>query len=156
MDPFEKSQNPGKRIPYETPDKFFDKFPEKVLFAAKQRERKARLQIYLWRPVAVAASLVLFALIGYFITRTNKLIESHPVVQKTHMEELKPIAKGEVSQQSELAQVKEAIPDKEAELVVEKTDSTEKIDEILAGLTDDELYQLAARIKTDPFTAEAD
>lgn len=156
MEPFEEFRNAGKRIPYEVPDDFFKKFPQETLFAAKQRERKSRHILYVWRSLAVAASLAVFAVVGYFMIRTDKLPESRTFVQETPLNEQSSEIKPVEPKPRTMAESGKSRTVKESEPIPDKLILTEKMDEILADMTDDELIQLAAMIKTDPFIVETE
>ena len=67
MEPNDEFQDVGKKLPYMAPDNFFEKAAMKTLQEAKIRERKSRQIIYLWRSVAIAASLTALAILGFFM-----------------------------------------------------------------------------------------
>lgn len=156
MEPIDEFRNVGKRIPYKVPDDFFGKFPQETLFAAKQRERKSRRILYVWRPLAVAASLAVFAVVGYFMIGPDKLPESQPLVQEAPLNEQNSGIKPDEPKQQAMADPGKSGTVKKSEQIADKLILTEKMDEILADMTDDELIQFAAMIKTDPFAIETE
>lgn len=139
----------GRKMPYQAPDDFFENVARKTLHGAKMRERKSRHAVYLWRSVAVAASIVALIFIGYFMFQNNIKPEVQVVVQKNKPAEQKVEEKIAIQKLAEVTVVQKA-PLKNA---VEEI-QIENMEEILADLTEEELLQMAAMIKTDPFSEE--
>lgn len=140
-------QEIGKRTPYQVPEGFFEHIPGKTLQKVKLREQNHRNHWILWKTMAVAASLAAVVMIGFLISGPEKT-ENKMIVQEQQVE-------------SELAI--ESAPDSLKELMVPivKKDSVAKmnhesavqedITDILSDLSDEELLQLAAIYKADPF-----
>jgi len=111
--------------------------------------------LVLWRTVAVAASLSALAFLGYFMFEPEKP-ELHQIVQEKQPVEQQIIQKQETPKQPEVAEIKKAIPEKAPETIIAKENNTEEIGDVLADLSDEELLQLAAMYKADPFISESE
>lgn len=151
MDPTDEFRDFGKKMPYQEPTGFFDQFSEKTLQQAKRREQNRKKSLVVWRTVAVAASLSALALLGYFMFEPEKP-ETSQIVQEKQPVEQPQIKNQEIIKQPEVSEIKKAVPEK----VVEKESNTEEISDVLADLSDEELLQLAAMYKTDPFISESE
>ncbi len=116
----------GKKTTYKVPDGFFEHISERTLSKAKQRELKRRKTLMLWRTVAVAASLSAIAILGYYMYETEKP-EIQMIVQSKN-----PDIKQTISQEN----------------------NVEELTTVLADMSDDELAQLEAMFKADPFMEE--
>jgi len=149
MEPNDEFPEIGKRMPYRAPDDFFENVASKTLLEAKMRERKSRHTVYLWRSLGVAASLAAVGLVGYFMFQNNIKSEVQVVVQDNKPAEQKVEEKIAIQKPSEILVVQKA-PQKN----VAEEKQTENVEEILADLTEEELLQIAAMIKTDPFSGE--
>lgn len=146
----------GKKLPYREPVDFFEGLSEKTLQQAKLREQNRRRSLVLWRTMAVAASISALALLGYFMFEP-KLTKSPQIVQEKQPLEQPIIKDLEIAQQPEImAEVKKVVPEKVPEQTVAKENNTEEIGDILADLSDEELLQLAAMYKADPFINESE
>lgn len=136
----------GKRLPYEVPSAFFDEFSGKTLELAKQKAH-SRHVVKLWY-LGVAASILVVAFLSFWVAENNKKVivaevklEATPAIQEQKPIE-QPIALPEPKK-------KEISQDGPKNLEVKET-----VSDILADLTDEELGQLDAMIKTDPFMQE--
>jgi hypothetical protein len=155
MEPTDEFRDFGKKLPYQEPTGFFDQLSEKTLNQAKLREQHRRKAVVLWRTVAVAASLSALALLGYFMFEPERPV-NNPIVQEKQSVELQIVPKQEIPEQPEVAEIKKAAPEKVSEKIVAKENNTEEIADILADLSDEELSQLAAMYKADPFISESE
>lgn len=155
MEPIDEFRDFGKKLPYREPTGFFEQLSEKTLQQAKLGEQNRRKSFVLWRTVAVAASLSALALLGYFMFEPEKP-ELQQIVQEKHLVEQPKIKNQEIIKQPEVAEIKKAVPEKVPEKIVEKESNTEEISDVLADLSDEELLQLAAMYKTDPFISESE
>lgn len=152
MEPIDEFKGIGKRLPYKAPDDFFEHAALKTLQEAKRRERESRKTIYLLRSVAVAASLAAIGFAGYFMLNRDALPETQIVVQDGKHEVRPAIEKEVVQPSADTLPAKESItPEKVEQQAVAKEEPNENMDELLADLTDEELLQMAALIKSDPF-----
>lgn len=133
----------GKRLPYDVPSAFFDEFSAKTLVIAKQKAH-SRHAVKLWR-LGVAASILIVAFLSFLVAENNKKVIVAEVKQDTisDIQEQKqieqPIARTELK--------KKEILQSESK----KSELKESVNDILADLTDEELGQLDAMMKTDPF-----
>ena len=151
MEPINDFKEIGKKLPYKAPDDFFETSSLKILQEAKRRESHGKMVI--WRTIAAAASIAAVGFVGfYMLSRDVKPVEQS-VVQAD-----KPIAQPRV--QPDVIQAKaDSLPVKETakkKNVAEQSEagkevSHEKLDELLADLSDEELLQMAAMVKSDPF-----
>ena len=155
MEPTDEFRDFGKKIPYQEPAGFFEQFSENSLRQAKLREQNRRKSLVLWRTLGVAASLSALALLGYFMIGPEKP-ELHQIVQKKQPVEQQIIPKQEIPKQPEVAEIKKAIPEKVPKTIVAKENNSEEIGDVLADLSDEELLQLDAMYKADPFMSESD
>jgi len=143
----------GKKLPYREPIDFFEELSEKALQQAKFREQNRRRSLVLWRTVAVAASISAFALVGYFMFEPE-LTKSPQIVQEKQLPE-QPLI--EIAKQPEIvAEIKKEVPEKVPEIIAAKENNAEDMGDILADLSDEELMQLAAMYKADPFISESE
>lgn len=119
----------GKEIPYKVPSDFFKTISEKTLLLARERDKNRRKNRIIWNTVAVAASLAAIFILSFLIQDDQIKPES---VQTT-------------------LETKEIIP---VGAPASRMSENELLSDILADLTDEELQQMTAMIKTDPFTTE--
>lgn len=144
-------QKIGRKLTYTVPDGFFEQVSEKTLQKAKQREQTSNSRMITMRIFAVAASFLAIALLAYFITGTEKpeikqVVQDKQIVVKDTIRQTEVITKPIT-----IAEIKKTAPAK----VVAKENKSEGIMDVLAELSDDELLQLAAVYKSDPFIEEA-
>ena len=145
----------GKKLPYQEPAGFFDKLSERTLQEAKRREQNRRKTVVLWRTMAVAASLSALAFLGYFMFEPEKPVNNQIVLEQQPVEN--PQLKNQMTiKQPEIAAIKKAISEKVPEKIVAKENDSEEITDVLADLSDEELLQLAAMYKADPFISESE
>ena len=109
----------------------------------------------LWRTVAVAASLSALAILGYFMFEPEKPVTSQ-IVQEQQPVEQPQLKNQAIIKQPEVAEIKKVAPEKVLEKIEEKEINTEDIGDVLADLSDEELVQLAAMYKADPFISESE
>jgi hypothetical protein len=146
----------GKKIPYREPVDFFEGLSEKTLQQAKLREQKRRRSLVLWRTLAVAASISALVLLGYFMYEPE-LVKSHQIVQEKQPVERPLVKEPEVVKQPEIGtEIKKEVTEKVSEKTVPEGNDAEEISDVLADLSDEELQQLAAMYKADPFMSESE
>lgn len=155
MGPIDEFKGIGKKMPYKAPDDFFERAALKTFQEAKRRERESHKTIYLWRSVAVAASLAAIGFVGYFLLNNDAKPETQIVVQDS-TPVAQPIKEPEVVQPSvdTLPAEEMIMPEKTLRPTAATEGPNENMDELLADLTDEELLQMAALIKSDPFEVE--
>lgn len=151
MKEVDEFQKIGKKLPYQMPGNFFELVSEKTLRKAKQREQNRRKSLMLRRIVTVAASLSALALLGYFMLEpnrpeTNLIVQEKQTVTKPIIEQ-----KQEVPEQPTEAEIRKTVPEK----TLAKEKIVEKISDVISEMSDDELLQLAAMYKSDPFIGES-
>jgi hypothetical protein len=160
----------GKQTPYKVPPDFFNTVTENTLAEAESRVKENRRNIFrIWPSISVAASFLLLLIAGYFIF-TNKTEEKGKMAQIVHsktpdiiLPEVTDTLKPRAVQQNPAAYAK-AEPEKQKEqspvvAKIEKQQIThapkqETLDEILAGITDKELLELAALAETELYVYE--
>ena len=155
MEPADEFRDFGKKLPYREPTGFFDQFSEKTLQQAKRREQNRKKEVVLWRTVAVAASLSALALLGYYLLEPEKPV-NNPIVLEQQPVEQPQIKNQELRKQPKVAEIKKVTPEKIQETIAAKENYTEEIVDVLADLSDEELLQLAAMYKADPFISESE
>ncbi len=151
-------QGIGKQLPYREPTGFFDGLSERTLETAKQRTHLRGSLIIVWRTVAVAASLAAVIFLGFLIqdkeTTPIAVVNEIPEIEIPAGQEMKP-ATAEQPAIVTIVQEKEE-PQKE---IINETVTTpvneENVNDVLADLSDEELMELAAMFKADPFLEEA-
>jgi hypothetical protein len=136
----------GRNISYEVPEGFFENVSQKTLQLIKQRELRQK-KVFVIRIVAAAASLAILVSITLFLSRSGvnsdkkelseQRIESPQGSERPILENTPNESKKNLSEKSNA--VKPAIH------------SGEKIDDILSDLSEEDLLQLAALYKADPF-----
>lgn len=144
-------QETGRKLPFKVPVGFFEHISEKTLLKAKQREQSSRKLLIVLRTFALAASFSAIALLGYYITETEKP-EIKQEVQNKQTEIIDTIQPTKViTKQITIAEIKKVTP---AKTIVKET-QPEEITDVLAEMSDDELLQLAALYQSDPFIEES-
>lgn len=144
----------GKKLPYHEPVEFFERFSEKTLQQAKLREQNRKRSLVLWR--TVAASVSALALLGYFMFEPE-LPESSQIVQEKQPVEQSIIKEPEIAKQPEIGtEIKKMATEKVPEKFIAEEKDMEEIGDVLADLSDEELQQLAAMYKADPFISESE
>ncbi len=155
MEPTDEFRDFGKKLPYQEPAGFFEQLSEKTLQQAKLREQNRRKSLVLWRTVAFAASLSVLAILGYYMFEPEKPVTSQ-IVQEQQPVEPPQLKNQAIIKQPEVAEINKVAPEKVLEKIEEKEISTEDIGDVLADLSDEELSQLAAMYKADPFISESE
>jgi hypothetical protein len=155
MEPIDEFKGIGKKLPYKAPDNFFETAALKTIQEAKCRERKTHKNNYLWRSVAIAASIATIGLVGYFMLNTETKTETQVVIQESKPANQPNPVTVAVQPKAETLPFKKSVkPEKVAQPAVINEEPRENLDELLADLTDEELLQMAAMIKSDPFGGE--
>lgn len=150
-------QGIGKNTPYKVPAGFFETVSENILQKAKQREQNRRKNLILWRTMAVAASMAAVFFLGYIISGPDIKQESNQLVQNNQPVEQQIVGqKQEITKKPTVAEIRKAEPEKVPEKIIAEENYTEAIGDVLADLSDEELLQLAAMYKTDPFINESE
>ena len=141
----------GKDRGYSVPDGFFEQVSELTLRKAKQREKNHRRFQIMIGGFALAASLTAIALLGYFMTNSEKY-EVRQFVKKELKQPPESIRQKEViGKQSPFPGIKRVAEEK----THVKETTIETLSDVLAELTDDELLQMAVVYRTDPFIEES-
>lgn len=148
----------GKRLPYHTPDGYFDGLPEQTLEIARQRSHNRNSLKIVWRTIAVAASIAAVVLLVLIVPDRATIpqqvvenksfeIQAQAVHDKPALAEPAPVVTEKVKEMPETATGNETENPAENE---------ENVNDVLADLSDDELIQLATMMQADPFLEEAD
>ena len=150
-------QEVGKKMPYSVPDGFFDRITEKALDEARLREKVRRKHVLIWRSMAIAASLTALIAIGYLLINLltpGKTEQAAQNITSGLQEEVK---------NEEFREVINSMPVKngyDSTITESKTDNgamdEEGINDVLNSLTNEELMELAAILKSDMFVEETD
>jgi hypothetical protein len=139
----------GKRNIYEVPEGFFEKISETTLQKAKEREKKHRRTVVLRRIVIITVSMAAMILIGIFLPVFNRKADTKMVAY-----EVKPVMKTAPQTKILPAPVTEKKEIRDVEDQVAVVENTEKVSDVLADLTDEELSQLSGQLETDQFMDE--
>jgi len=133
----------GKRLPYDVPSAFFDDFSANTLAIAKQKAH-SRHVVKLWY-LGVAASILIVAFLSFLVAENN---------EKAIVAEVKQDTIPDIQEQKQIEQPIAQPELKKKEILQsesKKSELKESVNDILADLTDEELGQLDAMMKTDPF-----
>jgi len=155
MNENDEFQEIGKNLPYKVPAGFFELVSEKLLLKAKQREKRRKNKIMIWRTFAVAASLAAVFFLGYFIPDHDIKLKSKPIVIENQSVEQQIIQNQEITEQITVTEIGKTDPEKVSEKIIAEETDAEEIDDVLADLSDEELVQLVTMFKTDPFISES-
>jgi hypothetical protein len=133
----------GKRLPYDVPADFFNEFPAKTLELAKVQNRKPRIAtIWYW---GVAASVLVLVALGFWVSMNSEKV----MVTEVKRSEVS-VPSGQVQENKPVAFPNETTkPVQKTEMP--KPEIKETLNDILADLSDEDLNQLDAMIKTDMF-----
>lgn len=144
-------------MPYSVPDGFFDRITEKTLDEIRLREKARRKYVLIWRSMAIAASLTALVAAGYLLLNLSPLGKTGQTAQK--------ITPGlhEEAENGKFSEVISTIPAKKND-DNNKTESEaingsmndEGISDVLTSLTNEELLELAAMLKSDMFIEETE
>jgi hypothetical protein len=146
-------QGIGKRTPYTAPEGFFERISETTLQKAKQSEDHRRKNLVLWRTIAVAVSLTGISLFGYYSWESNKIETKIVAKQEKPGDSVQSIQQLQISaQQPIVAEIRKVEPAK----TIGKEKSQENLNDVLVDLSEEELLQLVAIYKTDPFISESE
>jgi hypothetical protein len=140
----------GKKLPYHEPDDFFDGFSEKMLKLSKQRNRDRNKRFLLLRSFAVAASLAAVIFLGFLIQNSDNSEEIVAVPEN----KVETVIISEQNKKNQVLPIDESVKNDVAENPASEIVSTENLNDVLADLSDDELMQLAAMYKADPFSED--
>jgi hypothetical protein len=153
MHPDNEFQQIGKEIPYKAPDDFFETISQKTLLKAKQSDQDFKRINKIRRFFLVAASLVAMLLIGLFIFQiSNNKPGSKVVIIEKQPDGLPSIQElTEIAKELSVPAIYETLPIKKPVNHFVETAKSEGISDILTELTDEELMQMLAMYKSDPF-----
>lgn len=141
----------GKKTTYQVPDGFFEQVSERTLLKAKKQEENRRKNLIIWRTVALAASLLSFAMLGYYMTNSEKP-ETTPIAQQLQPTTKQPIDQSKIIPvPSKVTEIKRGV----LQTTNPKENYIEELSTVLSDMTDDELLQLAAMYKSDLFIGES-
>lgn len=136
----------GRNIPYEVPEGFFENVSQKTLRLIKQRELHQK-KVFVTRMVAAAASLAVLVTMAFFLSRSG-----------VNSDRKELTAQRIESPKGSERPISENTPNESRKILSEKSNaekppihSGEKIDDILSDLSEEDLLQLAALYKADPF-----
>ncbi|MEJ8801866.1 hypothetical protein [Pontibacter sp. H249] len=156
----------GKRMPYKVPPDFFEQVTQSTLAEAERRGNKHKQPVlFVWRAMAVAASLAILLTVGYFVYTANKAYEPAIATTETGQQQNAPVIveqpTNEVKEETETAPAKPeeqtlaAITKPEDPSIKPRTNQLtnskmpETLDDVLATISDEELMLLAAVAETD-------
>ena len=135
----------GKKTTYKVPTGFFDQISERTLAKAKQEEIKHREIHFKWIVLVAAASLISFVILGQYLFKSeNPASTSGSQIVNSQIVN------------NELKAVPETIKWKGNAIKGDDQveNSAEGLNSILNEISDEELSQLSAEIKTDVFMAD--
>jgi hypothetical protein len=157
MEEYNEFRQFGKETPYTTPTGFFETFSEKTLQKAITRKQNSR-KIYIRRLIfSAAASIALLVYSGiHFIWKSDSTPAIKLIVQDT-LHSVQPIFQANTAMPKERTVIgaKKTSIGKEIMKKIEVPEKAEALKDVLTDLTDEELQQIAAMYKTDPFINES-
>ena len=150
-------QNPGKMMPYQVPNGFFNKITGETLQKAHLRiQTEKRRRLLLWRSLAVAASLIALVASGFLVFSPVPEKESAPVAQIIQDEpQTDKVLQGDHPVQSADVIENDSSVKQSGDIKI-AVQEEEKMEDVLASLSDDELLEWALALKTDFFTTESE
>jgi len=144
-------------MPYSVPDGFFDRITEKTLDEAILREKIRRKHILIWRTMAIAASLTALIAIGYLLINFLPPGKTEQTAQNMTSGLQEEVKNEEFREVINSMSVKN---DYDSTITESKTVNggmdEEEINDVLNSLTNEELMELAAILKSDMFIEETD
>jgi len=143
----------GKKTTYQTPADFFETISEITLELAKKRKRSIHRKRIIWITTSVAASLLALLSIGVLFQNLGTMPDNELIAQDSQQIVIKKnqvVDKLPATKSSYKISLAKPTANKKVE-----TAEKELVNDVLIDLTDDELLQMAAWYKTDPFTSEA-
>lgn len=149
--------NIGKRMPYKTPEGFFDRIAEQTLAEAERREGLKKTRTFPKTTIfAMAASISLLIVLSYFLVfhrqadekpwAPEKIIVIASVAKEEKPETVKPVAEEVPAAQKSTAKPAAKVPEKQS---LAKVKNPETVAEVLASFSDEEIQLLAALADTD-------
>jgi hypothetical protein len=156
MKPDIEFQQIGKEVPYKTPDDFFESITENTLQKAILREQMHRKNNFRRVVFSVAASIAILLFLGYHLmTYREDQSVSNLLSQDTHPATQNIIQKKSVlTDQIAAMETIKTLSSKPTAKIVSESLPTEGLNDVLSEMTDEELQQMAAMYKTDPFHEE--
>ena len=155
MEPKDEFRNIGKKLPYQEPVGFFDQISEKTLRQAKIREQNHKKNRTLWRTVAVAASLSALALLSYFMFEPEAPVTNPIALQQKPVNQSLVIVP-ELIKKPKTTEAKKTLRKNAPEKLDVTGNADEKISDVMADLSDEELHQLAVMCEADPFITDSE
>lgn len=140
----------GKKIPYSVPDRFFEDITKTTLEKARLRERKIKIRKLLVLYSSAASVLILIA-IG-FLLMTGKQIESETAIVQSVTEEkiLQDIQPEEIFKTDTVKIQINAEP----EIQSVAQDQENSVEELIAGMSGEELQELEIIVNSEIFLEE--
>ena len=149
-------QEVGKKMPYSVPDGFFDGITEKTLDKARLREKARRKYVLIWRSMAIAASLTAFIVAGYLLFNFSPSEKTGQTARNTSTIMQDELKNEEFKEAINILPEKGDNNIKTASKPINGSIEEEGINDLLISLTDEELLELAAILKSDMFLEETD
>ncbi len=150
-------QKIGKRTTFTVPDGFFEIVTYKTLQKAKKREQSLKRGRFLWKTLAMAASLIAFIYVGFYHSQfTERKLKSTSIENNELLaiSSKKPIKQENITPLS-VVETTKVTPDNSQARSKAKFSEPEILSDVLAELPDDELMQMATLLTTDPFIDES-
>jgi hypothetical protein len=151
-------QQAGKKMPYTVPDGFFDRITGDTLAEVKSRQKSRRRKIILWSSLAAVASLAALMTVGILVFPLSSEKTGRQSVQNTSGNH----ARDSLIVQKVIIKGKPADPDNSSpteknagKIMTGYAGEENNLEDVLASLSDEELLQLAARLRSDIFTEES-
>lgn len=144
----------GKNSSYKVPEGFFETISQRTLQKIKQREQRRRKIFLLSKFTAAAASLLVLISLAFLITGPQSQNKQQASEQRIDAPQSRAALKsGELVGEKSVTQnknekEKKIVPVKRNEPAIKED---EKIDEVLADLSEEDLQMLATLYKADPF-----
>lgn len=144
----------GKQLPYTTPDGFFDRISEKTLQKAKQEWGRNRIGKVVLKVLITSTTAAAVLLIGFLLLKPEGSPKITKAASSTEGVAQQAVAQSQLEEVHRMEGVPKMNVVKEVKTVEEAVGSAEEVGDVLADLTDEELLQMAAMYRVDPFISE--
>jgi hypothetical protein len=153
----------GKNSSYEVPEGFFENISQRTLQKIKAREHKQQKILFLTKILGATASLAILLTIAFIFKGTDPKITDKMMITQEKIVPVQDTSSQYISFKSTPPQKVKIVDMAKAPAKIQvaqaETDTSviknEKIDDVLADMSVEELQQMAILYKADPFTDDS-